>query len=168
MISRFLTSRNIFLGIILFCGGLLGFALVLQYFVDLIPCPLCIVQRFFYFLIGMVALSGYYGWFRKVSVRVYGWKIVLLSLLGGAVALRQVWLQHFSGPVDPTRCGVLLGSFVESVILSLGGKGSCAVIDWTFLGLSIADWSLLCFGFLLIVGLYLVWKHTDKESAIVL
>ena len=158
------SSRSIFFLVALLCTGLLGFALVLEYFVNLVPCPLCIVQRFFYALILIIALLAYSGWFQSVNTRVYGGIIFALSVLGGAVALRQVWLQHFIPlDTDPTRCGVFFGSFIQSVLLALGGLGNCAIVDWTFLSLSIADWSFLCFLLLSFAGLFLVlWKSPMK------
>jgi disulfide bond formation protein DsbB len=32
------------------------------------------------------------------------------------------------------------------------GSGDCSKVDWTFLGLSIAEWALACFIGLVIVG----------------
>jgi disulfide bond formation protein DsbB len=34
---------------------------------------------------------------------------------------------------------------------TLSGTGDCAEVDWTFLGFSIAEWSVLCFAGLLLV-----------------
>jgi disulfide bond formation protein DsbB len=137
---------------------------VLQYFVSLAPCPLCIVQRFFYLLIGLVALFASFDWWKHVSVRMYGMLIVFLALLGGGVAFRQVWMQHFPTLVDPTKCVVPFGSFLNSVILSLGGVGSCSVRDWTLFGLSVAEWSLACFVFLLLVGIFLIRRENTQDE----
>jgi disulfide bond formation protein DsbB len=38
----------------------------------------------------------------------------------------------------------------------ISGTGECAVVDWTFLGLSIAEWSLICFTGLVLVFAYLL------------
>ena len=35
--------------------------------------------------------------------------------------------------------------FVDAVELMLRGTGECALVDWAFLGFSIAEWSLVCF-----------------------
>lgn len=153
-------ERTIFLLTVIFCAGLLVSAFLLQYFVRLIPCSLCIVQRFFYFLVGLTALSAFFGWIKDVSTRAYGGLMLLFALLGGAVAVRQVWLQYFFQGGDPTKCLIPGGSFLNSVILSLGGTGSCAIRDFTLIGLSLAEWSSLCFLFLgavsvgIILGLF--------------
>lgn len=154
---------------LLFCAGLLLFALALQYFVALTPCPLCIVQRFFFLLIGLTAV-GYLSSMIFFKERVTGLLIIIFSLTGGAVAARQVWMQHFPESVDSTRCVVYFGSFIQSVIYSLGGSGNCSVVDWTFLTLSIAEWSLCSFSFLLIVGIWFASrspKATPGEASAV-
>ena len=56
--KKYVTTENILLFLVVSTGALLGFAFVLEYFVDLVPCPLCIVQRFFYLFIGVSALVG--------------------------------------------------------------------------------------------------------------
>lgn len=157
-------SKTIFSLVILFCGGLLGFALILQYFVFLVPCPLCILQRFVYLLIGLVAFFATFSLVKGISTQTYGLVILILALLGGGIAGRQVWLQQNPSLVDPTKCLIPMGSFFNSVILSLGGVGSCSSRDWTLFGLSIADWSLLCFAFLLLVGLYLTLYPKFKDE----
>ena len=41
----------------------------------------------------------------------------------------------------------MLESFplAQALPMIFRGAGDCTVIEWTFLGLSIANWSLLCF-----------------------
>ncbi|MDD3965202.1 MAG: disulfide bond formation protein B [Candidatus Moranbacteria bacterium] len=148
-------NRTIFRLVALFCGGLLLSAFFLQYFVSQVPCPLCILQRFFYFFIGLVALIASFGWPRKRSVYFSGILMMFLSLIGGAIAGRQVWLQQYSIVTDATKCVVPFGSFFDSVMLALGGIGSCVSRDFTIFGLSIADWSLLCFFFLFCVSVFI-------------
>lgn len=147
-------------------AGLLLFAFILEFFVDLIPCPLCIVQRFFYLLIGLVALGLYTGWIKGLTAWRTGLAIIIFALLGGATALRQVWLQRTETFGDPTRCGVSFGSFLDKVIQALGGLGNCAVVDWTFIGFSIAEWSLLWFILFFFVGMWLLLQsRTEEKSA---
>lgn len=142
---------------VFFCTFLLAFAFVLEHFVELAPCPLCIAQRIFFLLIGLVAAS-FIWWPRVVTKKIAGIKITAYALLGGAIAVRQVWMQWYPGNIDPTRCGVTFGSFIDQFLQALGGSGDCAKVDWLFIGLSIAEWSALSFGALLLVGIWFVWK----------
>ena len=132
------------------CAGLLAFAYYLQYVKGLEPCPLCMVQRgFFYAVMALFVLAALHGPGR-VGIVVYSSLIALFALGGAASAGRQVWLQHLP-PDKVPQCGPDLFFMLEHFPLSrtleklLYGTGECAVVDWTFLGLSIAGWSLVWF-----------------------
>lgn len=158
--KRYITTENTLLFLVVSTGVLLGFAFVLEYFVDLVPCPLCIVQRFFYLLIGLTALAALF--WSQVFTRLRSGSLVLLwAIIGGGVALRQVILQHQPQDIDSTGCAVSFGSFFDSFLYALGGRGNCGVVDWTFLTFSIAEWSLVWFGIFFFVGVYLLIKR-DK------
>jgi len=157
--TKWVTTENIFLFLVVSTGALLGFAFVLEYFVDLVPCPLCIVQRFFYLFIGVSALVGI---LTKLGARLVGGLVMLWSLVGGAVALRQVWLQHFPTITESTGCAVSFGSFLDSALFALGGRGNCGIVDWTFLTFSIAEWSLLWFVIFLGLAVYLMSKNSPR------
>lgn len=129
------------------CAALLGFGYYLQYGQGLQPCPLCLVQRgFFYAVMAIGIVGALHGrW-----ARFYGIAGALFAAGGAATAARQVWLQHLP-PDKVPACGpdlfFMLDNFPLSRVLRtlVAGTGECAVVDWTFLGLSIAEWSLLCF-----------------------
>lgn len=140
-----------------FCAGLLAFAFILEIFVSLTPCPLCIAQRFFFVLIAVVAV-GFLWWPQLVTKKIVGIKITAFSLLGGAIALRQVWMQWHVADIDSSGCAVLFGSFFEKFLQALGGTGDCAKVDWTFLQLSIAEWSAVSFLALFSVGMWFLWQ----------
>jgi disulfide bond formation protein DsbB len=140
------------------CAALLGYAYYLQYVVGLNPCPLCLVQRgFFYAVMAAFALAALH------PHRIYPGFAALFALGGIAAAGRQVWLQHLP-PERVPACGPDLYFMLENFPLTrtlstlIKGTGECAAVDWTFLGLSIAEWSLLWFIALLVLALWLVLK----------
>jgi disulfide bond formation protein DsbB len=48
------------------------------------------------------------------------------------------------------------------------GGGDCSVVDWTFLGGSIANWSFVCFvgiALLALVTAVRLWRSTDPLKA---
>jgi disulfide bond formation protein DsbB len=141
------------------CGALLGYGYFLQYAQGLEPCPLCMVQRLFFYLLAAVCLiAALHGPARAGSI-VYGILAALFALGGAATAGRQVWLQHLPADKVP-QCGPDLMYMLENLPLArtleklVQGSGECAKVDWTFLGLSIAEWSLLCF---IALALYSLW-----------
>src|SRR4051812_35953220 len=143
----------------LLCAALLGYGYFLQYAQGLEPCPLCMVQRFFFYLLAAVCLIGViHGPARTASI-VYGVLAALLALGGAASAGRQVWLQHLPADKVP-QCGPDLMYMLSNLPLSrtleklFYGSGECAKVDWTFLGLSIAEWSLAWF---IALALYALW-----------
>lgn len=130
------------------CLGLLAFGVYLQYVVGLEPCPMCIVQRYALILVALCAalasMNGRKGWIVSWSALA-----MLLANFGAFTAARQSWLQWY--PPEVATCGRDFYGMVESYPLSRAipmifrGSGDCTVVDWTFLGGSIANWSFLWF-----------------------
>ena len=143
----------------LVCALLLGFGYYLQYVQGLDPCPLCLVQRgFFYAVMAILILAAAHAPL-GVGRIVYGGLGALFAAGGLAAAGRQVWLQHLP-PDKVPQCGPDLYFMLENFPLSrtlktlVAGTGECAVVDWTFLGLSIAEWSL---GWFVALLAYAIW-----------
>ena len=82
---------------------------------------------------------------------------------GIGTAGRQVWLQHLPAHKVP-QCGPDLEFMLKNLPLSrtleklFTGTGECAVVDWSFLGLSIAEWSLAWFAALFCYALWLAFS----------
>lgn len=134
----------------LFAGGLMGFALFLQYIKHQDPCPLCMVQRVVFIAILVVyALAMLHGP-RRAGERVYAALVSLLALTGIAVAGRHIWIQHLPKDQVPA-CGPGLDYMLETMPMGdvlkqlMHGSGECAAKGWTFLTLGIPEWSLLCY-----------------------
>jgi disulfide bond formation protein DsbB len=142
-----LNSRRAFALAALACALLLAFGYFLQHVRGLEPCPLCLVQRGFFYAVMAACLAAalHARW-----VRFYGVVAAFFALGGAATAARQVWLQHLP-PDRVPQCGPDLFFMLDNFPLSrtlrtlVSGTGECAVVDWTFLGFSIAEWSLLWF-----------------------
>lgn len=154
------------------CALLLGFGYFLQYVQGLDPCPLCLVQRGFYYLVlGTLAVAALHG--PRGGGRIaYGGLAGLFAAGGFGTAARQVWLQHLPADKVPA-CGpdlfFMLDNFPLSQVLRklFLGSGECAVVDWRFLGLSIAEWSLAWFAVLFCYALWLASRGvgSHREAA---
>lgn len=131
------------------CFGLVGFGLKLQAMYHLAPCPLCIFQRLLYLLVGVLALAGFLlsGVGRGLSRLV----IAGVALLGIGVSAYQTWMQAY--PQLANECSYTDPNLIEQFVDWLGmqypplflATGFCTSKEWVFLGLSMANWSLLVF-----------------------
>ena len=149
------------------CALLLGFGYYLQYVKGLDPCPLCLVQRgFFYGVMATFIVAAIHG----RGAMVYGSIAALFAGGGLATAGRQVWLQHLP-PERVPACGpdlyFMLDNFPLTRVFStlIQGTGECAVVDWTFLGLSIAEWSALWFVALAVYAIWLAVRGARSRLA---
>ncbi|WP_339450412.1 disulfide bond formation protein B [Pseudomonas sp. EA_5y_Pfl2_R50] len=128
----------------------LGASYYLEYAVGLVPCSLCLVQRFFMTLLticcGLAAVHG-----PKRGGLSFYWVLAFCASLGGTVAAwRQVlmqsdqMLQLVNCSPDPEK---LFGSmpWVCATVRMLSGGADCAEISWTLFDLSVPEWSLLFF-----------------------
>ena len=153
------------------CAALLAFGYFLQYVQGLEPCPLCMVQRAFFYLVLVVLTAGaLHNPSGALAKGIYGGLAFLLAAGGAAVASRQVWLQHLPADRVP-QCGPDLAYMLENFPLSrtleklFTGTGECAKVDWTFLGLSIAGWSLVWFVALALFALWIAFSRRQPLAA---
>lgn len=109
---------------------------------------MCIVQRYALALVAIVAgVTAFFS--TKWLIMAGSAKTMLLADFGAFVAARQSWLQWY--PPEEASCGRDFYGMIETFPLQrvipmiFKGSGDCTKIDWTFLGLSIANWSFLCF-----------------------
>lgn len=143
------------------CALLLAFGFYLQYGQGLQPCPLCLVQRGFFMAVMAVCVLAALHRPGRLGTLIYALAVAAFSLGGAAVAGRQVWLQHLP-PDKVPQCGPDLFFMMENFPLArtlktlVSGTGECAAVDWTFLRLSIAEWSLLWFAALFLYSLWLL------------
>ncbi|MBX2823710.1 MAG: disulfide bond formation protein B [Gammaproteobacteria bacterium] len=160
-------QRWVLILVVLTVAGLLGYGYYLQYVEYMDPCPLCMTQRFFYYLIGIAAILA------LLAVRRVAWQkllavVMMLSALGGIVtAGRQIWLQHLP-PDKVPECGLGLQywmdnySYLRTLQLLFQGDGNCAEVDLV-LGMSIANWSL---GFFIALGLVGAWLFACRDRVL--
>lgn len=138
----------------------LGGAFYLEFALGLAPCPLCQTQRFFLGAFAIVCLWGALRPAAALGARLSGGLALGLALAGALLAARQVWLQGRTLPGE-TECLHPLGYLIEHASLGellealLLGTRECVVMTWSFLDLSVPEWSLLAF--LALAGLALTY-----------
>lgn len=151
------TPRHGLYAVALGAFGLVGAGLVLGEVLQLNPCPLCIFQRVLYLLVGLFALIGALGADRPAVRNGAGGLAVVAALGGLATAGYQTWMQAY--PSLAMECGFSDPNLIERLVDWLGqlwpymflATGFCTSKEWVFLGLSMANWSVVCF---LALGLF--------------
>ncbi len=124
-------------------------------------------QRVCLVAIGAFCLLGIIFKPQKVISKIFAFGVTLFSMLGFAIAGRQVWLQHLPANQVP-ECGPDLEFMMEvfpwqDVIRTvLQGSGECADVQWTFLSVSMPEWMVLVFAFMVIVSIKLLF--TKQKS----
>ena len=155
------------------CIAMLVYGVVyLQNYLGLVPCPMCIVQR--YALIGVLVLSalGALGG-GQLLIKIVSWLVFLMAGFGAFVAARQSWLQWY--PPEVVSCGRDFYGMIENfpmqrfIPMIFRGSGDCTKVDWTFLGGSIANWSFVAFSGIMLLMLAIRWRDgwfrvTEPES----
>jgi disulfide bond formation protein DsbB len=160
------STRPWFAALFAICAALLGFAIYLQEEVGLEPCPMCILQRYAFTAIALVALAGAIQGPRNLALKAYGIVLALLAIAGGGVAVRQSYIQHF--PPAVSSCGTDLDFLVNTFPISqalpkiFSGSGDCALVKWRLLGLSIAEWALVWFVLILAGSAWLAFRRRTR------
>jgi protein dithiol:quinone oxidoreductase len=122
-------------GLTIFCAAGVVFALYMQHYESVEPCPLCIFQR-----IGVIAcgaLSILAALLPLVRLNWFWPSLIGLAAIGGAgVSIRHIQIQQSLTTTQELSCGAGLDFMVQThslpdVISSvLSGHGDCTVIDW--------------------------------------
>lgn len=149
------------------CVAMLAFGMYLQHVVGLEPCPMCVVQR--YALVLVAVFTGLAGATGRTGLQKTWGLLALVAAVGGAyTAARQSWLQWH--PPEFVSCGRDIYGMIESFPLQRAipmifrGSGDCSQIDWTFLGLSIANWSFVSFSAILVTLAVYLWQRARQAD----
>jgi disulfide bond formation protein DsbB len=138
-----------FLGFFI-CAALMGWALWLQYGLDLEPCPLCVFQRIAVISTGVIFLVAALHGPRRGGAMFYAVLTLITAATGAALAAWHVWIQGQPKGSVPA-CGMGLNYMLETLPLTdvisrvLKGSGECAEQGWLFLGMAIPSWTLVFF-----------------------
>jgi len=132
-------------------GAMLCIALFMEHILGLDPCPLCMMQRLWIAIVGLVA---YISLLHNPRWGIYPLFGSLGCIVGGGFAIRQLWLQSLPADEVPA-CGpdlqYMLDEFpLSDVLIAMtSGTGDCAEVSWSLIGISLPGWSLLGFAVLL-------------------
>lgn len=165
-----ISSRVLLLGIFIFCSGLMAVGYTMQYALGMEPCPLCMTQRVFIVLTGLIALVAAAHNAAGRGVSVYSGAIALAATAGSYFSIRQLYLQSLPADQAPA-CGPSVSYILETFPLSkalelmLKGDGNCAEVAWSFLGISIPGWTLVAFIMIICSAIYLALRGINESRS---
>jgi len=170
LLDWFVTApRRVLAAVALACVAMLAFGLYLQHVVGLEPCPMCIVQR--YALVLVAVFAGLAAASKRRGLQITGSLLGFVMAVGGAyTAARQSWLQWH--PPEVVSCGRDIYGMIETFPLQRAlpmifrGAGDCSQVDWTFLGLSIANWSFIAFTVFAVLLLVLLLRPARQSGRV--
>jgi len=128
---------------------MLGYAYFEQYVRHLEPCPLCMFQRVTVAALGIVFIVAAAHNPRRGGRYVYAALIAVAALATVGIAARHLYIQSLPPGMVPS-CGapldVLVHMFPITTVIAkvLRGGGECALVNWTFLGIAMPGWVLIC------------------------
>ena len=145
------TNRQLLIAMAFACFALIGGALYFQHVKLMLPCPLCVIQRYAFLFTGLFALAAAFTSKQKP------WTVVaLLSAIGGAYTVgKHLYVlanPGFSCGIDPTTTFLNKIPTATAMPWLFQADGLCESAGELIMGLSIPQWSALAFG-LLIAGL---------------
>lgn len=147
--------RSSFVPALLAAVAVLVASFRLERVVGLAPCALCFSQRL---MLGLYALACLAAVLHARRQRLHAWLALLFSACGALLAGRHVWLQAEPLPFATCHQGLaqlMMRPWGEILSQFLLGSPECVSVSWSFLDLTLPEWSLLAF--LLLAALPLSW-----------
>lgn len=166
-----MTTRCIYsIGLVL-VAVLVAASFYIQFYVGIQPCPLCLLQRVVFCLIGSAFLIGICVATWRYPRQVINSLVVFFSLCGMGLAGRQIWLQNFA-TTGNDQCGVSL-AYMAQVLpwkeliykVLLENSTECSQRGWEFMSLNMPEWSFIWFSVFLIMGGY-AFVHSRRMCSL--
>lgn len=167
---RLPSFRQVNLGIVAISIVAMISALYFEHIVGLAPCPLCITQRVFIILAGVLALLAFIHNPKTWGLRVYSVLTIVAAASGGFFSGRQLWLQSLPKDQVPA-CGPSLDYIMDNfpifdaLQVLMRGDGNCAEVSWRLLGFSMPAWVLLIFVVVAVLAASQVVRTLGSKSA---
>lgn len=158
--------------LLIFVFGLISFcySLFAQYYQNIEPCPLCMIQRWTLFLITILAFTFMLHNPKNLLIKLYSLIIIGLSTFGIKIAYQHLCLISLPKSQQPQSCGMPLDvlfyklPFLNFINYILKGDAECSKIDWKIFGIIAPQaFMILCMIFILLMLFTLFNKTTQKH-----
>jgi disulfide bond formation protein DsbB len=155
------TSKPVLVAVALVSLALLASALYLQHGKNMLPCPLCIIQRYAFAAVALVCLI--FAALPSGATRLGARLGALAALSGAGVASWHLWVKAHptvSCGIDPLETSLNKIPSAELLPFLFKADGLCTAEYAPILGLSIPQWALLWF---VVLAVVLVWASLRQS-----
>jgi disulfide bond formation protein DsbB len=154
------TSKPVLLAVGLTALGLLGVGLYLQHVKNMLPCPLCVIQRYAFAGVALFCLASAFlsGTGRRIGMGLGA----LSALAGTGVAAYHLWVKahpSVSCGIDPLETSLNTIPTAKLLPFLFKADGLCSADYAPVFGLSIPQWSFVWFILFVIVLGWRAWKY---------
>lgn len=128
------------------CIAMLGVGLYLQLQLDMLPCPLCILQRYAFAAVALLCLLTLA--LPAAATRIGAGLACVASLAGAGIAIHHLWVKahpSVSCGIDPLETSLNKIITAQWFPTLFQADGLCTTDYDPILGLSIPQWALAWF-----------------------
>ncbi|HEX2531754.1 MAG TPA: disulfide bond formation protein B [Burkholderiaceae bacterium] len=148
------TSKSVLIAVALASLALLGVALYLQFVEKMLPCPLCIIQRYAFAAVALICLIT--AVLPQSSAKGGAGLGMLAAFTGAGVALWHLWVKAHpavSCGIDPLETSLNKIPTAKLLPFLFQADGLCTTEYAPIFGLSIPQWSFAWFiAFAVVLG----------------
>ena len=159
------TNKPVLLAVGLVSVALLAFALYLQHGHDMLPCPLCVIQRYAFAAIALICFI--FAALPQGAAKVGAWLGALAAIAGAGVAGRHLWIKAHpatSCGIDPLETSLNTIPTAKLLPFLFQAEGLCSDKYPPVLGLSIPLWSFIWFALFVVVLVWAALKRNKRKT----
>jgi protein dithiol:quinone oxidoreductase len=155
------TSKPVLVTVGVVCLALVGYALYLQHVENMLPCPLCIMQRYAFVAIALICFV--FAAMPRAATKLGASLGVLAAMSGLGVAGWHMWVKAHptvSCGIDPLETSLNKIPTAELLPFVFKADGLCTTEYAPILGLSLPQWSAVWF---VVLAVVLAWAALRQD-----
>ena len=156
--------RPVLLAVALVSMILLAVALYLQHVMNMLPCPLCVIQRYAFAAVAIICLVA--AGRRSLGAQRTGTGLAAFAALAGlGVAGYHLWIKAnptISCGIDPLETSLNTIPTARLLPFLFQADGLCTTEYAPILGLSIPQWSFIWFAIFAIALGWTAWRRVAR------
>ncbi|MFC7288553.1 disulfide bond formation protein B [Herminiimonas glaciei] len=154
-------SKPVLLAVAFVSLALLAVALYLQHVEGMLPCPLCVIQRYAFAAIAIICLIAVY--LPRGAAKVATGLAALSAIAGAGVAGWHIYIKAnptVSCGIDPLETSLNTIPTAKLLPFLFQADGLCTTEYAPILGLSLPQWALVWFA---VIATYLIYTTIKKN-----